>query len=108
MANTIEDLSILSTVPEKTLAKLFKKMVYCICDSVAQDHLDNKEVTVLDIGIGILYIRHIGEAVKYHFEPSDYLKDSLNKTLVNGENILEDVLNDSLVEKFVEVYKDIC
>lgn len=107
--NTIKDLATLTTIPEKTLHKMFKKMVYCICETLQENILEDKSITSLDVGIGTLYIKHeTSENLKYHFEPSSYLEKSLKDTILNKQNLLEDVLNESLNEKFMEVYKNLC
>ena len=34
--NAVKEVSTLSIIPEKTLNKLTDKVIYCICDSVAE------------------------------------------------------------------------
>lgn len=110
MINVIKDMSILTTIPEKTLNKFYKKMTFCICEGVAESLLDpDVSISSFDIGIGTLYIKHdTASNIKYHFEPNDFLAKSMNQTVANGANILEDTLNDALSKKFTEVYKDLC
>lgn len=111
MTDIVKDISTLTTIPEKTLNKFFRKMTYCICESVQEDMLQENEnqIVELDIGIGILYIKYTdGENLKYHFEPNELLSKSLKQTVINKQNLLEDLLNDSLAKKFMEVYKDLC
>ena len=67
-----------------------------------------KDITELDIGIGVLYIRHIGDQVAYKFIPSEDLEKTVNTTIIKKQNLLENVLNDSLAKKFMDVYKDLC
>ncbi len=111
MANIISDVSILTTIPEKTIAKFFRKMIFCICEAVAENMLNensNSNITELDIGIGKLYIKHVGTDIKYRFEPSELLEKSILATVVNKKNHLEEFLDATLVKKFTEVYKDLC
>lgn len=108
MSNIIEDVSVLSTIPEKTLEKLLSKVYYCISDTLVEDIANEKDITELDIGIGVLYIRHIGEQVSYKFIPSENLEKVVNTTIIKKQNLLENVLNDSLAKKFMDVYKDLC
>ena len=44
----------------------------------------------------------------YRFTPNKFLEKSLNETLKEGKNPLENVLNDSLVKKLMNTYKDLC
>lgn len=109
MTNIIKDVSLLSTIPEKSLNKLIQqKFVYCICEAIQEDILEGKNMSKLDIGLGILYIGYEDNEIKYKFEPSTQLLKSVNSTVLHKENILEDVLNNALAKKFIDVYKDIC
>lgn len=111
MTNIVNDVAILTSIPDKTLAKFFRKMVFCICEAVQETLLDEsniKDITELDIGIGKLYIKHVGTEVKYRFEPSEYLEKALEQTLVEKKNVLENFLDDTLNKKFVDLYKEIC
>ena len=109
MTNLIEDVSVLSTIPEKTVVKFFKKLCYCICEAVEEDRLNNKDISSLDLGIGVLHIKHTkNEEAKYKFIPSKYLRKAVSMTVEEDKNVLEDALNNSLIEKFTEVYKDLC
>ena len=105
-----KDIATLTTIPERTLDNLNKKMILCICQGVLEDYLENddKEISELDIGIGTLYIKYIGDKAKYHFEPNELLKTTLNKTLTLKESPLQDLVKDSLANKMQELYKDLC
>lgn len=102
-------MSILTTIPEKALDKFHKKMIFCICESVEESCLAGEDISVLDIGIGTLYIKHdVQSQIKYHFEPSDMLQKAITQTVVNKQNLLEISLNDALAKRFMDVYKDLC
>lgn len=111
MVNIVNDVSTLSTIPEKVLNKLFRRMTFCMSEALAEDILQGNEEKILsmDIGIGILSIKYVDpENIKYHFEPSDLLAKAFKQTALNKENFLEDLVVDSLSKKFLEVYKDLC
>lgn len=110
MRSINKDVATLTTVPEKTLNKLSKRTALCICEAVLEDALadNDKEISELDIGIGTLYIKYIGAEVKFHFEPSDFLKTTLNKTIETKESPLEQLIRDKLSQKISDVYKDLC
>lgn len=110
MIDVVKDMSTLTTIPEKTLHKFYRKMAFCICEGVEESILAGDEsITCFDIGIGILYVKHDNPGnIKYHFEPNDFLNKAMSQTVLSGENILEDTLNDALSKKFMEVYKDLC
>lgn len=110
MIDTIKDMSILTTIPEKTLRKFYRKVAFCICEGVHEGVLsDDVSISSFDIGIGTLYIKHDNAAnIKYHFEPNDILAKGVAQTVMNNENPLEPMLADALSKKFKEVYKDLC
>lgn len=103
----IKDTATLTTVPEKTLKKLVSKEIYCINDAVAEMQAANIEVIDLDIGLGNLAISVVDDKVVYKFIPSTELEESVKSAILNGRNLLEDVLEASLVERLTNTYKDI-
>lgn len=108
MNNIVNDISTLTTIPEKTLSKLSKKASYCICEAVSESVLSNEAITEAFIGIGTLYIKNSDGVIKYHFEPSDALHKAITQTVLSKTNPLEAMLNDALSKKFTEIYKDLC
>jgi hypothetical protein len=108
MRDIVKDVSVLSTVPDKTLDKLIEKGVYCISDALLEDIDTDKDVTELNIGIGTLYIKHTADTIAYKFMPSDEFANVVKSTVKNKQNLLSNVLDETLSKKFLEVYKDIC
>lgn len=111
MTNLVEDLNTLTTIPSYILIKLLKKVNYCITDSVVEDIIADNSVSIIDLGIGKLYIKHedpTGNNIKYHFEPSNDLQKALRDAVKNQTNPLELTLSNSLKEKFEQLYKDLC
>lgn len=108
MTNILNDVSVLTTIPEKTLSKLNEKVIYCINEAVAEAVADGKEITELDLGIGTLLIKNDADCPKYKFIPSEILQMTVTSTVNNKLNLLEDVLCESLKNRIINVYKDIC
>lgn len=108
MINIINDVATLTTIPEKTLAKLVKKASYCICEAVIEDKLQGNDITEVFIGIGTLYIKCKDGVAKYHFEPSDAFNKSIMQASMSNVNPLDAMLTDALHKKFDDVYKDLC
>ena len=107
--SVIADLNTLTTIPEKSLNKFFRKINACICESIAEDILqDAGSITEVNIGIGILYIKHDGAEIKYHFKPSEALNTAVIGTIDEGKNPLSDILTEALATKFTDLYKDLC
>lgn len=106
----VSDLSTLTTIPEKTLEKLGAKVIYCICDALAESLAENQDKdrpVDIDLGIGTLSLIKSDDSVKYKFIPSEALETSVKQTVLNERNLLEDALEKSFVEKITNVYKDL-
>ena len=105
MIDIVKDMSTLTTIPEKTLNKFYRKMIYCICEGVEETILEgNESISIFDIGIGTLYIKHeTSSNIKYHFEPNDYLNKAIFFNIANGKKNIEDTLDDALSKYFIEV-----
>lgn len=108
MSNIVNDVSILTTISEKTIEKLLQKFVYAICEQIAEDILEEKDYSELDIGLGKLYVKIIGEEIKYKFVPSNYLQSAISNVVTNKLNLMENTLNETLVKRFMDVYKNLC
>ena len=109
MINAVKDVSVLSTIAEKDIVKLLKKFIYSICCGVDESVIKGDMVTAVDIGIGVLYIKHEPNSeIEYKFIPCKYLEKGIISTITEGKNPLEEDVNNSLVKKFTNVYKDLC
>ena len=108
MSNIVEDVSKLTTIPEKSLVKLEQKFIYAICEQIQEDVLADKEMSELDIGLGTLYIKYLGDEIKYKFIPNANLEKAVYNTVVKKLNLMETALNEALAKKFIDVYKDLC
>ena len=106
----ISDLSALSTIPEKAINKLNDKLVYCICDAVAEAMAENpgEDRSIdLNLGFGTLSIGIANDTVKYKFIPSSSLDTSVKQAVLDERNLLEEVLEKSFVDKITHVYKEL-
>lgn len=108
MNNVVNELSTITTIPEKTLNKVLQKTLYCICEDVYEDTIAEKEITELDVGLGVLYFKYVEGELKCKFVPSENLKNAVLDVYKHKLNLMDDTLNNSLVKKFTEVYKDLC
>lgn len=99
----IKDVAVLTTIPEKTLKKLSTKAIYCINDAVVDAAGEPADI---DIGIGTLSISVVNDKVVYKFVPSKEFEESIKNSVINEQNLLEDALEASLVDKITNVYKE--
>lgn len=109
MINIVKDVAELTTIPDKTLVKLLKKFIYSICSAVEEDVIQANEICSVDIGLGVIHIKICDkDNIKYRFTPNKLLEKSIETTIIEGKNPLENILNDSLVKKLLNTYKDLC
>lgn len=107
MRQLLNDLSTLTTISVRDLKKLLEKSALCLADAVNDSKIKNEEFTSINIGIGTLYIKIVGNEVKYKFTGSEYL----NKILVDAtkeNNKLENKLEETLVDRITNLYKELC
>jgi|LSQX01.2.fsa_nt_gb hypothetical protein len=107
MNNLIEDISKLTTIPDKVLNKLVSKSFYCISDIIEDAILENKKVVEIEIGIGTLYLELNSDNVRYKFIPNKELESAVKNTIVNKRNLLQDTLEMILVNRVTDTYKEL-
>lgn len=109
--NTVKDLAQLTTIPDRVLNKLFDKLVYCICDAVAEALAESKEQDfTLDFAIGTfgtLSVGKLGDNITYKFVPAAFLEDSVKDTVLNEQNLLGDILEKAFVDRIANVSKEL-
>lgn len=103
-----KDLSILTTINEATLGKFTDKIEWCISDAVEKSIYQRDVEADIDVGIGHLIINFDNNQIKYRFVPSEHLENTIVDTVVNETNGLVVTLENSLIQKMTNVYKDFC
>lgn len=106
MNNIVEDVSILTTIPKKSLDRIIEKSHSCICHSVYENLCEHELLTELNIGIGTLYIKLENENVLYKFVPCKKLDESVKETFRNKKSPLVKKVEDALSTRIVHTYKD--
>lgn len=106
MIDLKNDLSTLTTINESTFSKLINKVEWCISDGVEKAIIEDKNELAVDIGIGILLINFTNDEVKYKFKPNPRLEKVITNTIVNERNDLVLNIENSLVTKLTNVYKN--
>ena len=102
-----KQLSILTSIDENVFNNLLSKAEWCICDSVEQSCLDNKQKTSIDIGIGTLLIKHNSDKIEYKFIPSEEFEKDISDCVINNKNGLTKKKEKSLINRLTNVYKDL-
>ena len=65
MCNILNDLSVLTTIPLTSLERLSNLSTACICHTVEDSIRDNEDVSIIDVGIGKLYIKLENNSILY-------------------------------------------
>lgn len=102
--DTLKDLSILTTIDESVLVKLFDKINLCIANDVNEAMIAESNLFDIDLNFGILHIKIDDDSIKYRFEPSKRLESLIGKA-VEQENKLVSTIESSLASKVQNVYK---
>lgn len=100
------DLSTLTTIDESVFTKLITKVEWCISDGIEKAILSGDNIVNFDIGIGILSINIDDNNIKYKFKPSQKLEKVIINTVENEGNSLILNIEDSLISKLTNVYKN--
>lgn len=106
MYNLNEDLSALTTIPTSALNKLSDRSVLCICNCVEESILKGENLIEVNIGVGTLQILLEGGNLKYRFLPSKTLDNNIKNTVVDKKNPLTAAVEESLVRKILNTYKN--
>ena len=107
MINIIKDTAVLTTIPEKAIKKIIEKMIYSINEAVVEARLTGEKMIELEIGLGTLIIRLEDDSIQYKFIPGEKLEESVKNSFINKQNLLEDVLDASIVNRLTNIYKDL-
>ena len=105
--NLMEDVSNITTIPMASLQKLNDKFMWCACNAVEESRLKGEDVVSLNIGLGTLIISIVSNQIQYKFIPSNAFEKNLVSTIVNEKNPLTKILEESLVNRIMETYKDL-
>ena len=107
MIDIVEDVSKLTLIPRTSLDCLIEKANYSICHSIEESQIENKTITEVNIGVGKISIFVDNETIKYRFEPSRSLEDSIKETVTSKKSPLVNKVEESLVDRITNVYKDL-
>lgn len=107
MRNGIRDLSTITTIPYNTLQKLSNELSWIICDSVEESCMNKQEYASIDIGIGQLDIAVIDDSIQYRFIPSQKLEQSVIDTVEEKKNPLVSNIEETVVKRIMNAYKDL-
>lgn len=101
------DIANITGISKFALDTLTDRACACICHNVLESTLAKENLTEIDIGIGILYIKCEEDKVRYKFVPSNKMEEAITSTLVNKESPVALKLELSLKNRIENAYKDL-
>lgn len=104
--NSLNDLSVITTIPAATLVRLFDKLSWIICNDIEESLLNSETISELDIGIGKLVFSIEDNSLEYKFIPSMKLEQNIVKTIKEKKNPLVNNLEESIADRIINTYKD--
>ena len=106
MTNLLDDLSILTSLSRSTLTEMSIMTESAICHAVVEDVLDRNDITEIDTGIGILFIKQCEDGIHYKFVPSEHLNASIETSIKNRKSVLNRRASETLVNRIKKTYKE--
>lgn len=103
----VQDISTLTTVQKSSIDRLCTQAVKCVCYCICEALSKNEKDLCLDIGIGSLFINIGEDSVKYRFEPSMFMDNSIIDSVLSGKNPVIEDIESSLLNKVNTTYKDL-
>lgn len=104
--NIKNDLSTLTTINESVFTKLANKVEWCISDGIEKAIYIGDHQVEADLEIGTLLISFDNDSIKYKFKPSPKFEKTVTNTVVNEHNELVNNVEESLVAKLTNTYKN--
>ena len=100
-----KDLSILTNLGKFNFTRISDTSIAIISHDVEESLRDNKEMTSIDIGVGVLHIYHVGDEIKYKFIPAKKLDDAVLDTVKKRKSRLIIKIDESVGRKLKDTYK---
>ena len=102
-----KSLSNITTISLNSTKKFLDRFQDCICYSLQQQLKSNPDCIELDLYIGTLSIKNINDELFFKFIPSRSFENDVIKTFKTGECPLVEKIEDTLINKIKEAYKDL-
>ena len=107
MTDLLQDLSLLTGVSYTNLTFFNIHATNAIAHIVMESLLENKDISEIAIGIGILKICNKDNELRYKFIPSETLNNKVISTIKNGGSPVAKRVNEKLGQRINNAYKDL-
>lgn len=101
-----KDVSTITTIPKVTLDSISESAIICMCHDILEDKLSGSDISELDIGIGILYIK-LEDSIRFKFIPNSKFESIIKTTLTDNISPLISKAENILKTKVIKTYKDL-
>ena len=105
--NLPNDVCTITGASQESCDKVLTLCEDIICHNVFESLADVEQLTQVDLGIGVLYIKRDEGLGKYKFIPSESLDHKVCSTIKNKASPLIVKANKSLKVKFNRAYKEL-
>ena len=107
MTKLVDDVSVLTNIPEAILEKLVRAEGMSIGHAVYEAQINKKSICEIDIGIGTLFINIEPDALRYRFVPSAAVEKAVRDAALGKSSPLKKELDNNLSEKLKNSYRDL-
>jgi hypothetical protein len=107
VTNLVKDLSVITTLPEATLNKLWSRGSECIGHSVLECIKMGDDMAIIESPIGDIKIILTPDGIHYRFTPSQSLEKILVDAIIDKKDPLVTSIEEGLVNRILNAYKDL-
>ena len=104
-SNIITDISSATKIPVKVLNSITTKEILCIGSAIHDAIEAHEDAVVLNIGLGTLSVNIADGQCK--FIPGQELKGTIKKCINNKIDPLEEVLEQTVIDKLLKTYEEV-
>lgn len=105
--NVIDDLSTITSIPRANLTKLAQRIEWLICNAAYEASLSDDNTAEVVLGFGKLIIRLEDNQIKYRFQPSKKLENTIIEAYEKGIDPIAKRAEEAVVGTIMKAYKDL-
>lgn len=106
-SNLKTDIGVLTSISEASLTRLEDRCEDCICHSIYETLKSGEDITEIDIGLGMLYIKFVDGTIRYKFIPSEKLEEKVCNTVTSRQSPLVKRAEVRLKNSIENAYKEL-
>ena len=107
MTNVVEDLNVITTIPKASIAKLFQRVEWLICNAVYEAYSSKENFAEVNVGFGKISILIEDNNVRYKFQPSRKTENMIQEVIEKGNEPVAKEAEKAVVGTILKAYKDL-